>query len=196
MSEWTLAAVPPGAELRRALGVALEALAGGQTLLLRDALGEGSRIDFLTRDAAGRVRVVLLAQAGDDLALVARGLAQRAWVEARLPDWAQLAPGRGLQDAAELRALLVCPHFGAESRAAARAAGTDLLELAQCRMLAKGRESSLVLELIDDDPAELPDRVSPGPELPQSSKPQTPPFRSGLREEDLRLTPQEIREFE
>ena len=74
-------------------------------------LGADARVDLVALDPDGRVTLVLWTTGSDDLALVALALAQRAWVEARLPDWAQLAPTLGLEAGPTPRLVLLAPDF-------------------------------------------------------------------------------------
>ncbi len=180
---------PPSEELGRALRRQLERSEPGLRFVAQGLLGAGSRIDGLGIDAAGRALLLLIGPAGEDLALVARGLAQRAWVEARLPDWQQLAPGLGLRSDQRPRLALLCPAFGEEARAAAAALGSEAPLLLSFRCLRDG-QGQLEL-LLDAAPEELPDReVAPAHSGARAA------FRSGLSDEDLGLSPEERSDFE
>jgi hypothetical protein len=91
MAELALTALPPRAELLRQLRPRIDELAPGLRVVAEGLLGSETRIDFVGVEASGRVVLVIVGTAEDDLALVARALAQKAWVEARLRDWRQLA---------------------------------------------------------------------------------------------------------
>ena len=71
------------------------------------------------------------------LQYMARGT---VWVEARLRDWRQLAPGLGLRPEAGVRVWLLAPRFRTESLAAARAAGGIALAAAHSNVIAGATE--------------------------------------------------------
>jgi hypothetical protein len=172
---------PPPEARRGALRTALASIVPGWQPLAEDVLGADARIDWVGCDGEGRCVIALIGRAGDDLVLVAQGLAHRDWVAARLRDWAQLAPGSGLRAGAEVVAVLLAPSFGPAARAAARAAGPSL-RLASLRFVANGSGIAPLVEPIAD-PRET---ASPG----------RGGFRSGLSAADLDLTPEERAEFE
>jgi hypothetical protein len=184
LAELRFASPPPPDERRRALRDALGALIPGWRPLAENVLGADARIDWVGRDGEGRCVIVLVGRAGDDLALVAEGHAQRAWVAARVSDWAQLAPAAGLQPGAEVTALLLAPAFRPAAIAAAQASAGAGLVLAALRFVQNGSGVAPLLEPIGGgDPAEV-DRASAAG------------FRSGLSAADLDLTPEERAEFE
>lgn len=184
MAELRLTSSPPPDERRRALRDALGALIPGWRPLAENVLGADARIDWVGRDGDGRCVIALVGRAGDDLALVAEGLAQRAWVAARVADWAQLAPDAGLHSGADVAVVLLAPQFRPAAIAAARAAAGAALQLAALRFVENGSGVAPLLEPIGGgDPAEA-DRAG------------TAGFRSGLSAADLDLTPEERAEFE
>lgn len=168
-------------ELLREIRARLPSAAPGVRIVAEQMLAEESRIDFVGVDADGAVHLVLIGEKGSDLALVALGLAQRAWVEARLPDWLQLAPELGLRPAAGVRLLLLCPAFGPESRSAARALGKAAPSLVRYRFIRNGGGQETLLEPLDGRPAD----PSGSPE-PASSV-----FRTGLTDATLELSAEE-----
>ena len=176
--------MPPPEERRRALRGALGALVPGWHPLAENVLGADARIDWVGRDGDGRCVIVLVGSAGGDLALVAEGLAQRAWVAARLPDWAQLAPDAGLRPSGEVAVVLLAPTFRPAAIEAARAAGGATFALATLRFVENGSAASPLLERIGE------------PGDPSDAEPATAGFRSGLSAADLDLTPEERAEFE
>jgi hypothetical protein len=183
LAELRIASSPPRDERRRALRDALGAVIPGWRPLAENVLGADARIDWVGRDRDGRCVIALLGRAGDDLALVAEGLAQRAWVAARVADWRQLAPAAGLRADADVSVVLLAPHFRPAAVAAARAAG-PALQLTALRFVENGSGVAPLLERIGaGDPA---DGDGSGPTG----------FRSGLSAADLDLTPEELAEFE
>jgi len=190
---------PPGrrellAQLRPRLGHAVP----GLRVIAERVLGADSRIDYLAVEASGRVVLILVGEHDEDLELIGRGLAQRAWVTARLGDWIQLAPHLDLRPDAAVRTVLVCPGFGSETRAALHALGPDVMAAVVYRCIRNGAGFEVLLEHVA-----LPDDAEPGPPPaarlapdPAPGPSQRTPFRTGLRDSDLGLTPEELREFE
>ncbi len=126
--------------------------------------------------------MVLLGEPGEDLQLVGRALAQRAWVEPRVRDWIQLAPGIAARPAAGVRVVLLCPDYCAQTQAAVASLGNDVVSLARYRCLRNGPDLHLLLE---HAPCANAASVDP-PEIPP-----LPAFRTGLTDEDLGLTDEE-----
>jgi hypothetical protein len=190
VGELRLTAAPPRRELLRLLGARLGDVVSGWQPLAEDVLGADARIDLVGADASGCAVAVLVGAAGDDLELIGRGLAQRAWLAPRVRDWVQLAPGLPLDPDAGAQAVLLCPSFRPEAIAAARAAATPPLALAAMRFLRDGAELEVLLERIE---VALPvDRPAAAPRGAASPA----PFRTGLTDEDLALTRDEQAEFE
>lgn len=184
MAELAWAAPLDAPALRRAVRARLGELGLRLRVVAEDVLAAESPIDLLTLDPRGGVVLVLVEPEGDGLALVARGLAQRSWVEARLGDWIQLAPRLGIAREAPVRLLLAAPEFGAEARAAAQALGEMVLALVRVRAVRNGGESQVLLEPVRGR--------GPGPAgAPPSGAPTLSRFRSGLEDADLSVTPEE-----
>lgn len=171
--------------MRHALGSGAERL----RFVAEDVLGAETRIDWVCVGPEGETLLVLLAERGHDLELVARSLAQRAWVEARLPDWVQLAPALGLRPEAGVGALLLCPAFGAEARAAAASVPAARIRLATCHFEHQGAELRAWIAPVEPAPprAAAPERTSPE---------SLPEFRTGLSDADLGVTDEEKSAFE
>jgi len=183
LSDLRLTTLPAPEERRRVLRDALASLVPGWQPLAENILGADARIDWVGRDNQGRCVLAMVGRGGDDLALVARGLAQRDWVAARLPDWIQLAPEAGLRADAEVRVVLLAPHFQPAALAAARAVGSGL-RLALLRFVENGAGIGALIEALSPSGhAEPPAREGAG-------------FRSGLSPADLDLTAEERAEFE
>jgi hypothetical protein len=179
---------PPRRELLRLLRASAAGLWPAQRVIAEDVLAVASTIDWVALEPGGRACAVLVGGQGEDLELIARALAQRAWLAPRVRDWLQIAPRIGLRPEAGVRALLLCPEFRSEALAAAGALGPDVLSLASYRCV---RHASGVAVLLD--PIRSVDSTAESVE----TKLQTPePFRTGLSDLDLGLTPDERREFE
>jgi hypothetical protein len=186
LAELRLADSPPPDQRRRALRDALGALIPGWRALAENVLGADARIDWVGRDGQGRCTIALVGQAGGDLSLVAEGLAQRAWVAARVADWAQLAPDAGLQLGGEVVAVLLAPSFRPAAVAAARAGGGTGLRLATLRFVENGTGIATLIEAVDEA----------GPHREAGARESAAGFRSGLSAAELDLTPEERAEFE
>ena len=181
----------------------------GIELLARDLLAAEERIDFVGLEPTGRVTLVLVGEEDEDLELVGRALAHRAWVEERLPDWLQLAPRLGIRPEAGVRVLLLCHALRPETIAAARALGTAVLGLARYRCVSNGAGVEALVESMvalaeeptpdpSPPPPTLPERERPpeAPSAPPPSAPEVLAFRTGLTDADLGLTDAERGEFE
>lgn len=187
MSELQLAPAPSPDAQRRVLRDVLGAVVPGWRPLAGGILGADERIDWVGTDAGGRVVVALLAEGGDDLALVARGLAQRDWVAARIRDWAQLAPEAGLVPDAGVCLVLVAPRFRPAALAAVRALGESEVVCAALHFVRNGSALSALLEPVREPRASTLPATAPAPAAA---------FRTGLSDADLDLTPEERAEFE
>lgn len=203
MPELSLAPAPPRDELLRQIRARLADAAPGMRLVAQGVLGEGARIDFVGVDPDGAATLVLVGEAGEDLSLVARALAQRVWLEPRLRDWLQLAPNLGFRPEAGVRLVLLCPAFGTESQAAARGLGEAAPQLVTYRCVRNGSGVEPLLEPLGGAPS----AVSNAPEMPHDERSNLPPppegptgtlpsFRTGLTDADLEVTLEERREFE
>ncbi len=186
-------------------------------LLGEDWLAASTTIDFVALDPEGDVTLLLVGQAGEDPALLTQALAHRSWIAARLGNWRQLAPDAGIATDPQVRAVLLCPSFAPETLAAAESLGGAIVPV-RCRGIESNGEFHTVFESLGDSPPERPVNRSTArapeappaavaPEVPaMDDAPESPPrgksrrfrtlpFRSGLPEEDLDLTPEEAQEF-
>lgn len=179
---------PRRAELLRSLAASLERVIPGFRPVATDMLADTSRIDVFGVAEDGKAVLALIGEAGDDLLLVARALAQREWLAPRLPDWRKLAPDLGVVAGAPIQAVVLCPDFGTEASAAVRAVEPGAIQLVRWRYLRNGRDASLLLEPLAK-PAEAPEPAPRAVETPA-------PFRSGLSESDLGLSDEERAEFD
>jgi hypothetical protein len=158
---------------RLALRGALLRLTPPLETIAEDVLGLVSRIDLVARDPDGAVTVVLEAKAGGDLARLAEGIAQRAWLAPRLADWNQLAPHLALATDRGVRLLLVAPRFDDRTRAAVDALGRERAQLAE--LIPRG-DLDVELRPLDPEPAAEP------PPAPTPIPRRDTGFRSGLRD--------------
>jgi hypothetical protein len=189
MPELAFCAAPPRRELLRLLRASAAGLWPAQRVIAEDVLGAEATIDWVALEPGGRACAVMVGEQGDDLELVARALAQRAWLGPRLRDWLQIAPRIGLRPEAGVRALLLCPDFRSEALAAAGALGPEVLSLASYRCVRDAAGVSVLVEPIRNAGGAVDAVEAP-------SQPPAEPFRTGLNDLDLGLTPEERREFE
>jgi hypothetical protein len=176
----------PRSELLREIRARLPSAVPGTRFVAEGILAEEARIDFVGVSPHGGIELLLVGEEGDDLMLVALGLAQRAWVEARYPDWLQLAPELGLRPGAGVGLVLLCPVFGPESRAAARALGEAAPRLVRYRFIRNGGGLEALLEPLEGRPAAAP----------SSTEPASSGFRTGLTDAMLDLSADERQAFE
>ena len=189
LAEVALTATPPRPQLIERLRPLLGGLVPSLQLVAEGVLGADATIDFVGVEPSGRVVLVLVGNDGDDLELVGRALAQRAWVEPRIRDWIQLAPNLGMRPGAGVRTVLLCPSFRAETAAAAISVGTEVVSLARYHCFRRGTEFEMLLEPLSGNTHQQ--ATAPTPETAT-----LPSFRTGLTDEDLGLTANERAEFE
>jgi hypothetical protein len=187
LPELALTTLPPRADLLRQIRPRIDELIPGLRIVAEGLLGAEARVDFVGVEASGRVVLVIVGTDEQDLALIGRALAQRAWVEARLRDWLQLSPGLGVRPESGVRVWLLAPRFGSESLAAARAAGGIALGSYRCVRGGGGAGDTLVESLAE--PSEPETRTSGPARAPAQ-------FRTGLNDAELGLSTAERREFE
>jgi hypothetical protein len=164
------------ARQRLAIRGALLRLTPPLETVAEDVLGSVSRMDLVARDPGGGVTVVLLASEGADLARLAEGIAQCAWLTPRLPDWEQLAPHLGLAVNGGVRLLLACPRFDERTRLAAEALGAGRVLLTEA--LPRGDLDLDLRPLGPASPIPAPAEAA----APRAGPPATPQFRSALRD--------------
>ena len=170
--------------LRRELRSQLGQLGVSLQLLAEGMLGEEDEpIDWLATLPDGRALVGMLGLGPGDGALLARGLAQRAWVQARLPDWQRLAPGLLVRPEARPILLLLAPEFPRAIRIAAREADAEGIRMVRYHWRSGRRGAELGLEAVEAPPrpAQAPDT---SPRIASA-------FRSGLSEHDFEVLPAE-----
>lgn len=149
---------------------ALEELPEPLEVLAWGILGESTRIDAVARDGRGGGVVLLWTEPETAPARLTEALAQRAWVAARLADWDQLAPHRGLRPELGVRIVLVGRRFDAHTRTASASLGEGVVSLHRLGVGAAGP---------GDDPETIPQ--GEGASTPRLRS----VFRTGLRPSDL-----------
>lgn len=147
------------------------------TVIAEDMIGEeDGGIDWIAASPGGVAWVVLIEPGPGAAALLEQGLVQRAWVEHRLRDWCQLAPGLSLRPELPARALLIARDFARATRLAARDAAGEAIVLARW----SGDPGRPALEALPGIPRPRPERQSAPPPARLTSV-----FRSGLTDSDL-----------
>jgi len=188
LTDLTFTAPPTRPLLIEGLRPRLGEIAPSLRVVAESLLGADSLIDFVGVESSGRVVVILIAAEGEDLEMIGRALAQRAWVEARVRDWIQLAPDLGARPGAGVRAILLGASFQTETEAAAAALGPDTLRLARYHCLRNGGALEIVLEPFP--------RAAAAPPSNRPAPTELPPFRTGLTDDDLGLTDYERSQLE
>ena len=176
--------------LRRGVKAQLHQLDPGLRVIAENIMGLASPIDLVTVNDHGDVILMLLALEGEsDAALLTRSLAQRAWIAARVGDWAKLAPELKISPDAPVRAILLAPSFATETRAASRSLRAGIVRLVRYTAVRAGPHSGLLLETVGSRGPSSPEGQQ-GPvrrfTVPETAPP-LPAFRSNLRDSDLGL---------
>jgi hypothetical protein len=189
LADLTPAEPPSRSQLVEGLRARLGEIVPTLRVIAEGVLGADSGIDFVGVEPTGRVVLILIGEEGDDLELIGRAIAQRAWVEARIRDWVQLAPNLGVRPGAGARAVLLCPSFRHATETAAAALGDQAVSLVRYRCVNNRGCLEILLEPITREFAR-------GSATPRSDGSGAPAFRTGLNDEDLALTAEEYVEFE
>ncbi len=164
---------PDRPSLRHALHHALRSLLPELHVIAEGFLAESSTIDLLAVGGNGELVAIRFAEADDDAAALTRSLADLSWLRPRRTDLLKLATGLGIEPSAEPRVLLVCRDFGPEARAAADNFPAETVQLWRSRGLHSHGQSRLLIEPLDQRPAQpatqpitqpitRPDRHPPG----------------------------------
>ncbi|MBS1106950.1 MAG: hypothetical protein H6Q91_2452 [Deltaproteobacteria bacterium] len=164
--------------LRRSIAPRLGQLGTPLELIAEDVLGEEDGvIDWVAAAPDGRACVVLVAKRSGDAALLQAGLVQRAWVEARIPDWRKLAPTLAVREEPPAQLVLIAREFERATRIAAREAAGAAIVLARWHLA--GTSGEIDLERVE--PESRVARCLPGPaqRRPASA------FRTGLCDADF-----------
>ena len=195
MSEIQLTPPRSAAELQAQIRAEVEHLDPAWRVIAQGVLGLEDRIDLIAIDGRGRLVVTLLGLAGDDdRVLLTRLIAQRAWVTARMGDWAQLAPELELDPEAPVRGVMMAPDFCTQTRESVTQLEELGLELIRYTSLRSRGRPQLVLSPMEISNARFSDTETRGPR-PGRAKPSGSVFRSGLSEEDLGLASPDVREL-
>lgn len=165
----------PRATLRRGFATSLRQLRLALELIAEDVVGEeDARIDWIAAGPDGRAWIVLLEHGRADATLLERGLVQRAWVEARVADWRQLAPSLALRDGLTPGVLLVAAEHDRSTRIAAREAAGDAIRVVRW----DGDPERPALAVVDPPARARQKPLHAAPQLRSV-------FRTGLTDADL-----------
>jgi hypothetical protein len=184
---------PSRAELRLRVRQNVDRLDPSLQVLGEDILGLVSPIDLVAQDGAGNIVLILIDDEGRDGALLTRALAQRAWLQPRLSDWLKLSPQLDIRPDAPIRSILLARDFGSETLAAVGSLRDGVVQLATYRYVAFSTKRTVLLELVETDPAHPASRVE-GASGEDEAAP-IPAFRSGLSDADLGLSSAERAEL-
>lgn len=192
----------PGARAIWLRGIAkrLPEVVPGFRVLASDWLADRSRIDLLGT-AGGAAVVVGFADRGHELETFGRLLAHIHWVRPRLGDWLKLAPELGFSAGAPVSGVLAGPDLDPEVLAAVEALPAGLVTPIHTRWV--GGDVWLEAPTRPIEPTEtLPprstptSRVAPSPDASVNADPGPSPFRTGLTDADLGLSPTERAELD
>ena len=196
LSEIRLTPPHSASELQAQIRAEVEHLEPAWRVIAEGVLGLEDRIDLIAIDGRGRLVVTLLGLAGDDdRMLLTRLIAQRAWVMARIGDWAQLAPELELDPEAPVRGVLMAPDFCAQTRESVAQLEDLGLELIRYTSLRSRGRPQLGLSPVEISKARFSDTETRALGRGRS-KPAGSVFRSGLSEEDLGLPRLDRRELD
>jgi len=168
-------------------------------------LADRSRIDLLGA-AGGAAVVVGFAPPGHELETLGRLLAHIHWARPRLGDWLQLSPELGFGADAPVQGVFVGPDLGPEALSAIQALPPGLVTPIHARWV--GGDVWLETSAGPPTPAPMPppERTAPAQPVPPAatpwgepqpaSDPGPSPFRTGLTDADLGLSPAERAELD
>ena len=197
---------PERPSLRRAIRHRLRHFDPTLRVIAEGFLAETSEIDLLAVGGEGEMISVRIGRGGDDVALLTHALADLTWLRPRLADFLKLAPGLGLEASAAPRAMLLCPEFARETRAAVENLPNRSIELATYHCLRQHGQLSVLLETENPSQPKTgeasmaethgagtdPKRHTPSQTVPSASHQRTDApspsgFRTGLTDADLHL---------
>lgn len=201
---------PERPSLRRAIRHRLRRFDPTIRVVAEGFLAETSSIDLLAVGGEGEIISIRVGRGGDDAALLTHVLADLSWLRPRLADFLKLAPGLGLEPSAEPRAMLLCPEFARETRAAVEFLPGRSIELATYHCLRQQGQLSVLLETGSPSQPKTRERArtephakdpearrvataatfsEPSRPLPTSPRPSG--FRTGLSDADLQIEVEE-----
>ena len=210
MAELEWIATPPRLSLRRAIRHELRRLDRGLQIVAEEFLTVASPLDLLAVGSEGEIVSLRIGERDEDAALLTRSLSDLVWLRARCGDLSKLASGRGLDPSAEPRAVLLCPAFGEETRAAIALLPPRSIELIEYRCYRQRGQLGVLLEPqiarastsrrdpSDSESESIPTRDRPAfrndalphPFAALEAPPEHPRragFRTGLTDADLRI---------
>ncbi len=201
---------PERPSLRRAIRHRLRSFDPTIRVIAEGFLAEASTIDLLAVGGEGEIISIRIGRGGDDVALLTQSLADLTWLRPRLADFLKLAPGLGLEPSAEPRAMLFCPEFARETRAAVENLPARSIELATYHCLRQQGQLSVLLETTSASPRQTgepqqtdrslsaplahPFTPPPRPTTPSqqpADRPDSSNFRTGLTDADLHIEVEE-----
>jgi hypothetical protein len=197
---------PERPSLRRAIRHRLRRFDPTIRVIAEGFLAETSAIDLLAVGREGEIISIRIGRGDDDITLLTQSLGDLTWLRPRLTDFLKLAPGLGLEPSAEPRAMLLCPEFARETRAAAQNFSDRMIELASYRCLRQHGQLIVLLERQSPSRPEAggpattggnrTERMTRQDTSPATHTKPTPPrvdlsssaeFRTGLTDDDLLL---------
>ena len=201
MAEFERESRPEHASLRRAIRHQLRRVDPTLRVAAESFLAEASQIDLLAVGPEGEMISIRIGHDEDDAALLTRSLADLSWLRPRLADFLKLAPGLGIEPSAEARAMLFCPRFSFETRAAVENFPPRSIELLTYHCFRQQGQLAVLFESSASSGLRLPNRDA-GEDRPRQTPaaPSRPPlaaapspssFRTGLSDADLLVDPRD-----
>jgi hypothetical protein len=142
--EWGL--VPKRPELRRAVRDRLRSGDPSLRILAEDFLASESTIDLLAVGDQGELVSIRIGRPGEDAELLTRSLSDLTWLRPRTRNLQKLLPGLGIEASAHARSILLCPDFGAETRAAIENLASHSIQLMVYRCYRRHGQLGVILE--------------------------------------------------
>jgi len=192
---------PERPSLRRAIRHQLRSFDPTVRVIAESFLAEVSSIDLLAVGGEGELISIRIGQGGDDAVVLTQSLADLTWLRPRLSDFLKLAPGLGIEPSAEPRAMLFCTNYALETRAAVENLPSRSIELLTYHCFRQQGQLAVLFEswALPHPRALAQDRVEQRPPPTKDFKSQPPlagppspsGFRTGLRDADLCIEPDE-----
>lgn len=147
--KWDVAIERPS--LRRAIRHRIRELKRPCRFAAENFLAANSRMDWLAVGLEGELVSLRIGIADNDAELLTRALGDLDWLRDRGEDLAKLVPDLGIEPSAESRAVLLCPRFQDDTRAAVRALPPGCIELVSYRCYRLRGQLEVVLDETGDN---------------------------------------------
>jgi hypothetical protein len=204
LAEFEWPGLPERNSLRRALRHRLRLDVPNLRVIAEDFLTEASPIDLLAVGSSGELVSIRLGEEDEDPRLLTSLLADLQWLSRHAGDLLKLNAELAFEPSAPPRAMLLCPTFAKETRAAVEMLPDGIVELYRYRCLRQQGQLSLMIEACKLDGSTPSTRPEAGqrPSGPNQTaplfvahRPSAPAgpstFRTALTDADLQFEPEE-----